>query len=47
VAKRYGVRLLPELLIHLNPMPFDAGVEMEKDLAEDLRRGGFMVTGGR
>ena len=46
VVKRYGVRLLPELFTHLNPMPFDAAVEMEKDLAEDLRRAGFTVTGG-
>jgi hypothetical protein len=46
VVKRYGVRLLPELFAHLNPMPFDAAVEMEKDLAEDLRRSGFTVMGG-
>jgi hypothetical protein len=32
--------------IHLNPMPFAAAVTMEKDLAEDLRRAGFTVTGG-
>ena len=46
VVKRYGVRLVPELFTHLNPMPFDAAVQMEKDLAEDLRRSGFAVTGG-
>lgn len=46
VVKRYGVRLLPELFTHLNPMPFDAAVVMEKDLAEDLRRAGFTVLGG-
>jgi len=46
VVKRYGLRLLPELFTHLNPMPFEAAVEMEKDLAEDLRRAGFTVTGG-
>jgi hypothetical protein len=46
VVKRYGLRLLPELFTHLNPMPFDAAVEMEKDLAEDLRRAGYTVTGG-
>ena len=46
VVKRYGIRLLPELYAHLNPMPFDAAVAMEKDLTEDLRRGGFTVTGG-
>ena len=46
VVKRYGVKLLPELYAHLNPMPFDAAVQMEQDLAEDLRRQGYVVTGG-
>ena len=46
VVKRYGLRLLPELFAHLNPMPFDAAVQMEMDLAEDLRRAGYTVTGG-
>jgi len=46
LVKRYGIRLLPELYEHLNPMPFEAAVQMEKDLAEDLRRAGYMVTGG-
>ena len=46
VAKRYGLLLLPELYAHLNPMPFDAAVQMEMDLAEDLRRLGYTVTGG-
>ena len=46
VVKRYGLRLLPELYAHLNPMPFEAAAEMEKDLAEDLRRAGYTVTGG-
>jgi hypothetical protein len=46
VVKRYGIRLLPEMFAHLNPMPFNAAVAMEKDLAEDLRRGGFTVMGG-
>ena len=45
VVKRYGLRLLPELYEHLNPMPFEAAVEMEVDLAEDLRRAGYTVTG--
>ncbi len=46
VVKRYGLRLLPELYAHLNPMPFEAAAEMEMDLAEDLRREGYTVTGG-
>ena len=46
VVKKYGVRLMPELYEHLNPMPFEAAVQMEADLAEDLRTAGYMVTGG-
>jgi hypothetical protein len=46
VVRRYGLRLLPELYAHLNPMPFEAAVQMEQDLAEDLRRAGYTVTGG-
>ncbi len=46
VVKRYGLRLLPELYAHLNPMPYDAAALMEKDLAEDLRRAGYTVAGG-
>jgi hypothetical protein len=46
VVKRYGLRLLPELYEHLNPMPFEAAAQMEMDLAEDLRRAGHTVTGG-
>ena len=46
VVQRYGLRLLPELYAHLNPMPFEAAGQMEVDLAEDLRRAGYTVTGG-
>ena len=46
VVRRYAVRLLPELYAHLNPMPYEAALQMEFDLAEDLRRLGYTVTGG-
>jgi hypothetical protein len=46
VVKRYGLHLLPELYEHLNPMPYEAAVQMEQDLAEDLRRAGYTVVGG-
>lgn len=46
IVKRYGVRLLPELYAHLNPMPYEAALKMEMDLAEDLRKEGFAVSGG-
>jgi len=42
----FVIRLLPELYAHLNPMPFEAAVRMEMDLAEDLRRAGYTVMGG-
>ena len=40
------MRLMPELYEHLNPMPFEAAVQMETELAEDLRAAGYTVTGG-
>lgn len=46
IVRRYGVRLLPELYECFNPMPFDVAVEMERELAEDLRKSGYTVTGG-
>jgi len=46
LVKRYGLRLLPELYQHLNPMPYEAAAQMEVDLAEDLRRAGYTVSGG-
>jgi hypothetical protein len=35
-----------ELYERLNPMPFEATAQMEKDLTEDLRAEGYTVTGG-
>ena len=46
LVKRYGIRLLPEIYEHLNPMPYEAAAQMETDLAEDLRQAGYTVTGG-
>jgi hypothetical protein len=46
IVEKYGVRLLPELFEHLNPMPFEAAAQMEKDLTEDLRTEGYTVLGG-
>ena len=46
VTRRYGLRLLPELFEHLNPMPYEAALKMEADLAEDLRAEGYCVFGG-
>jgi hypothetical protein len=46
LVRKYGVRLLPELFEHLNPMPYEHAAQMEKDLAEDLRIQGYAVCGG-
>jgi hypothetical protein len=47
VVRKYGVRLMPELYDHLNPVPFAAAAQMEIELAEDLRVEGYTVTGGK
>ena len=46
VVQLYGLRLMPELYEVFNPMPFEAALEMERELAEDLRAQGYTVTGG-
>ena len=46
LVKRFGLRLMPELFEHLNPMPFAAAAQMEIDLTEDLRKAGYTVVGG-
>jgi hypothetical protein len=45
-VQKHGIRLLPELYDHLNPMPYEAACQMEKDLAEELRGLGYTVCGG-
>ena len=45
-VRKYGVRLLPELYEYLNPMPFEAACQMEKELALELRAQGYAVVGG-
>src|SRR3954471_7021697 len=46
LVRKYGVRLLPELYEHFNPMPYEHAAQMEKDLEEDLRAEGYAVVGG-
>ncbi len=46
VVKKYGVRLLPELYEHMNPMTWASAVKMEILYAAGLRRRGFNVYGG-
>lgn len=46
IVKRCGVRLVPRLYAHLNPMSYAKAKEMEPFLAESLRRRGYVVFGG-
>jgi hypothetical protein len=46
VVRKYGLSLMPELYENLKPKPFEAAVQMEPELAEDLRAAGYTVTGG-
>lgn len=42
-VKKYGLRLLPELYKHFNPMPYELATVMEVELARQLREQGFGV----
>lgn len=42
-VKQYGLRLLPQLYDCFNPMPYDAAVTMEVELADQLREEGYAV----
>jgi len=46
VVRKYGERLVPRLYAHLNPMPFAQAAEMEVQLADSLRKRGYLVFGG-
>jgi len=46
VVHKFGERLVPKLYEHLNPMSYGAAQVMEVELAEELRRRGFVVFGG-
>ena len=46
VVRKFGVRLVPRLYAHLNPMTYEQAVRMEVMLADSLRKRGYMVFGG-
>ena len=46
VVTRCGVRLVPTLYEHLNPLTYEDAVRLEWELAESLRKRGFQVFGG-
>lgn len=45
-VKQYGLRLLPELYEVYNPMPYEAALDMEIELAIHLRAQGYGVWQG-
>jgi len=45
-VKKYGVRLLPELFDHLNPMSNAESIELEVSIAEALKKAGIPTYGG-
>ncbi len=42
-VRDFGLRLMPELYEHLNPLPFEEAEEMEYELAQTLREAGYAV----
>jgi predicted GIY-YIG superfamily endonuclease len=46
VVRKFGVRLMPKFYAHLNPMSYEKAVAMERQLAESLRKRGYVVFGG-
>jgi len=42
-VKKYGLRLLPDLYKHFNPMPYELAALMEIELAKQLRGQGYGV----
>lgn len=46
VVRRHGVRLVPRLYRHLNPMTYEEAKAMEPVLADSLRKRGYLVFGG-
>jgi predicted GIY-YIG superfamily endonuclease len=46
IVTKYGVRLVPTLYEHLNPMTYEDALRLEEELAGSLRKRGFQVFGG-
>ena len=43
IVQKYGVRLIPELYQHFNPLPYEMAQQMEPELARQLREDGLAV----
>ena len=46
IVTKYGVRLVPTLYEHLNPLTYQDALRLEGELANSLRKRGFQVFGG-
>lgn len=42
-VRDFGIRLVPDLYAHLNPMPFEEAQRMEEELTRTLREAGYAV----
>lgn len=42
-VKKYGLHLRPDLFEVFNPLPYEAAIELEQELAEELRSKGHAV----
>lgn len=45
-VRKYGLHLRPDLFAVFNPLPYDAALELERELAEELREKGHPVWQG-
>jgi Protein of unknown function (DUF3553) len=43
LVRKYGLRLVPELYQHFNPLPYELAQQMEPELARQLREDGLAV----
>ena len=46
IVTKFGVRLVPTLYEHLNPLSYEDALRLEGELASSLRKRGFQVFGG-
>ncbi len=42
-AEKFGLHLRPDLFTVYNPMPYEAAIELEKELADGLREEGYAI----
>ena len=45
-VRKYGLHLRPDLFAVFNPLPYEAALELERELAEELREKGHAVWQG-